>query len=116
MSGMSTNFPALLAMLISFVAAGPIDHAGGLTCRAGLPRMSEFKISCTDFDGLGLDGLGLVFAYTKHVHYFALQLVLKSSLEVQFNGDQVSEQKSQVGLGGLTFKPTQECSSFSTAV
>jgi hypothetical protein len=38
------------------------------TCRAGLPRMSEFKFSCTDFDGLGLDGLGLVFAYTKHVH------------------------------------------------
>jgi hypothetical protein len=40
----------------------------GWACQNGLPRISEFEFGCTGFDGLGLDGLGLVVAYTKHVH------------------------------------------------
>jgi hypothetical protein len=33
-----------------------------------LARLSEFKFGCTGFDGLGLDELGLVLAYTKPLH------------------------------------------------
>ncbi|KAJ7889773.1 hypothetical protein B0H13DRAFT_1887882 [Mycena leptocephala] len=59
------------------------------TCRIGLPnglpRISEFEFGCTGFDGLGLDGLGLVVAYTKHVHYMycldLFKLILQATCE-----------------------------------